>query len=41
MARTVSKVWLAIVFLAVCGLAAAQEPPAASPAKNNPYLGDR
>jgi len=41
MARTGSKAWLPLAFLAAGALAAAQEPPAASPAKNNPYLGNR
>lgn len=41
MARMASTIWLALTFLAAGGLAVAQEPPAANPAKNNPYLGNR
>src|SRR5436190_438513 len=44
MSRMTSKLWLAIVCLATsvaAGAAAAQEPPPANPAKNNPHLGNR
>jgi putative heme-binding domain-containing protein len=41
MARTGSTLWLPFIFLAAGGLVLAQEPPAANPAKNNPYLGNR
>jgi len=41
MARTLSTIWLSFMFLAAGGLALAQEPPAANPAKNNPHLGNR
>src|SRR5213596_2369170 len=45
MSRMASKVWLAIACLATGlaagGRAAAQEPPAPNPAKNNPHLGNR
>ena len=34
------SLWLALVFLAATGLMLAQEPPAKSPAANNPHLGN-
>jgi len=33
--------WLPAALVAACAIAHAQEPPAANPAKNNPYLGNR
>jgi putative heme-binding domain-containing protein len=41
MTRTGSMLWLPFMFLAAGRLLVAQEPPAANPAKNNPYLGNR
>jgi putative heme-binding domain-containing protein len=36
-----STLWLPFVFLAAGGIALAQEPAAANPARNNPYLGNK
>jgi putative heme-binding domain-containing protein len=41
MPRMSSARWLPLVLIAACATMQAQEPPAANPAKNNPYLGNR